>query len=136
LPLIVHRTGADPRFLDISLDADDRIAQDRKAAKISNYAANSMARMSSLRSWLSQWSIRLSRADGPACLKRTTVPVLVVRYSADGIVYPSQAKRWIHAAGKRSSTFVLTGARHFLRGQIDLQNTLADRLVDWGRILN
>jgi hypothetical protein len=95
-----------------------------------------MARMSSLRSWLSQWSIRLSRADGPACLKRTTVPVLVVRYSADGIVYPSQAEQWIHAAGKRSSIFVLTGARHFLRGQIDLQNTLADCLVDWGRTLN
>jgi pimeloyl-ACP methyl ester carboxylesterase len=136
LPLVVHRTGADPRFLDLLIDADDRTVQNRQAAEASNYAANNMARMSSLRSWLSQWSIKLSRGDGPACIKRTTVPIFVVRYSADGIVYPSQIDRWNQAAGKRATSFVLQGARHFLRGQVELQGTLADLLVEWARALN
>lgn len=135
MPLVIHRTGAEPRFLDVMIDPDDRSVQDRETARASNYAANSMARMSSLRSWLSQWSLRMSRADGPACLSRTSVPVLIVKYSADGIVYSSHHDRWVRAAKGKASCYELKGARHFLRGQPDQQNELADRLVEWARAL-
>lgn len=136
LPLIVHRTGADPRFLDLSIDPDDRRVQDAKSAKASNYSHASMARISSLRSWLSQWSARSSRADGPRSLAKTTVPVFVVRYSADGIVYPSQIAQWLDASKGRASAHVLKGATHFLRGQAELQNDLANNLLDWARALS
>ena len=136
LPLVIHRTGADPRFLDMSIDPDDRSAQNPESVRVSNYAANNMARMSSLRSWLSQWSVRCSRADGPACLSRTSVPVLAVRYSADGIAYTSHYDRWLSAAKSPPTTYLLKGARHFLRGQPEQQNQLADTLVDWARTLN
>lgn len=135
LPLVIHRTGADPRFLDLAIDPDDRSVQHRVTAQLSNYAANSMARMSSLRSWLSQWSLLLSRADGPKCLGQTSVPALMVRYSADGIVYTSHHERWMKAAKVRPTTYVLKGARHFLRGQPEHQSELADKLVDWARTL-
>ena len=136
LPLVVHRTGADPRFLDLTIDPDGRVRQSKDVVRLSNYAANNMARMSSLRSWLSQWSLRMNRADGPARLKETSVPVLIVKYSADGIVYTSHYNRWVEAAGTRATTYELIGARHFLRGQPELLNELADNLVDWSRTLN
>src|SRR5690606_2043612 len=97
LPLVVHRTSADPRLLDLAIDPDDRAVQDKRAVRASNYGHNSMARLSSLRSWLSQWSLRLTRADGPRCLERTSVPVFVARFSADGIVFPSQIEPWPRA---------------------------------------
>ena len=136
LPLVVHRTGADPRFLDLTIDPDERAAQNKDAVRLSNYAANNMARMSSLRSWLSQWSFRMSRADGPVRLSETSVPVLIVRYSADGIVYTSHYDRWVQAAKGRASTYKLKGARHFLRGQPEQLKELADKLVDWARTLS
>lgn len=132
-PLVVHRTGADPRFLDLALDPNGRGVQNIDAARASNYAHDNMARISSLRSWLSQWSVEFSRADGPACLARTTVPVLIVRYGADQIVFPSQTGEWVKAAGARGTFDLLPGANHFLGGQEDLQLQIADRLLDWAR---
>lgn len=133
LPLIVYRTSADPRFIDLSIDANDRVAQSIDVARASNYAPVGMGRMSTLRSWLSQWSLGHSRADGPKCLARTSAPVLIVRYSADNIVYPSQTQAWIDAAGNRAQSETLDGATHFLRGQSDLQKKLAKRVVEWSR---
>ena len=129
--LIVHRTSADPRFLDLLLDPNERPVQNAAAAKASNYSHNSMGRLSTLRSWLSQWSMRCSRADGPKCLARTTVPVAIVRYGADGIVFPSQMQMWIDAAGSRGTSTFIAGANHFLRNQLELQDTVARQLVDW-----
>jgi pimeloyl-ACP methyl ester carboxylesterase len=130
---IVHRTGADPRFLDIAIDPDDRVVQKADAAKASNYATNNMARLSTLRSWLSQWSVRCTRANGPKCLARTTVPVAIMRYGADGIVFPSQIRMWTDAVGDRGTTSVVPGANHFLRNQPDLHDHVANGLIAWAR---
>jgi pimeloyl-ACP methyl ester carboxylesterase len=131
--LVVHRTGADPRFLDLTIDPDERALQNAASAKASNYSHNSMGRLSSLRSWLSQWSTRHTRADGPMCLARTTVPVAIVRYGADGIVFPSQLQMWVDAAGSRGTFNVVAGANHFLRNQPDLQDQVAVRVIRWAR---
>jgi pimeloyl-ACP methyl ester carboxylesterase len=131
-PFIVHRTVADPRFLDLSLDPSDRAASD---AKRSNYGPTSLGRFSTLRSFLSQWSARLSRADGPACMARTSVPVLNVLYSADTLVFPAQVRLWSQAAGGRCQDHVLKGATHHLFGQDRLIEELADLLVAWAERL-
>ncbi len=133
MPLIVHRTGADPRFLDISLDPNERPAQNAAAARASNYAANSMGRSSTLRSWLSQWSLKYSRADGPECLKSIQAPVFIARYGADSIVFPSHTQQWIAAAGGRAVVEVLPGATHFMRGQDELQKRITRRVIEWAR---
>lgn len=73
-PLVVHRTYADPRLVDLSLDANDREpGGTRGQPRAVNYGPNGLGRFSTLTSWLSQWSLE-SRANGPADLAATGVP--------------------------------------------------------------
>jgi pimeloyl-ACP methyl ester carboxylesterase len=131
---LVFRTAADPRFVDLTLDPSDRKAgTTRGSARASNNGVLHTGRICSLRSWLSQWSTRLSRADGPKCLERTQVPVLSIPSSADPVVFPSQVGQYTKAAGSRCSAHTLKGATHHMHGQPQLVDKLADLLVDWGK---
>jgi hypothetical protein len=127
-PFIVYRTVADPRFLDLALDPSDRAVARYKPL---NYGPTNLGRFSTLRSFLSQWSARASRADGPSCMARCSVPVLNAMYSADTLVFPAQCRSWSVAAGARCTDHVLKGATHFLLGQEALVEELADLLVGW-----
>jgi hypothetical protein len=131
-PFIVYRTVADPRFLDLALDPSDRAVSNTRR---SNYGPTNLGRFSTLRSFLSQWSARLSRADGPACMARTSVPVLNVFYSADTLVFPAQVRLWSQATGERCQDHVLKNATHHLVGQDKLIEELADLLVAWAERL-
>ena len=71
---------------------------------------------STLTSWLSQWSPE-SRADGPACLARTSVPVLNLEFSADSAVFPGDIKLWSDAAGSREDYHRIAKATHYMDGQ-------------------
>ncbi len=131
-PFLVYRTAADPRFVDLSLDPSDRkTGTTRGSAKSTNYGTTTLGRICTLRSWLSQWSIRLSRADGPPCLEKTSVPVLAVTHSADTVVFPSQVGLWQKAAGARCTHHVLKGATHHLHGQPELVDKLSGMISDW-----
>jgi pimeloyl-ACP methyl ester carboxylesterase len=131
---LVFRTAADPRFVDLTIDPSDRKAgTTRGSARASNYGVLHTGRICSLRSWLSQWSVRLSRADGPKCLERTSVPVLCVTYSADPVVFPSQVGQYTAAARGRVSAHRLEGATHHMHGQPQLIDHLCDLLVGWAK---
>src|SRR5262245_59621792 len=133
-PFLVFRTSADPRFTDLSLDPSDRKAgTTRGSARAANNGVMHTGRICSLRSWLSQWSVRLSRADGPKCLERTSVPVLSVTYSADPVVFPSQVGEYTAAARGRATAHMLKGATHHLHGQPQLIEDLAGLLVEWAK---
>ena len=134
---LVFRTAADPRFVDLTLDPSDRKAgTTRGSARAANYGVMHTGRICSLRSWLSQWSLRLSRAGGPQNLERTSVPVLSVTFSADPVVFPSQVGEYTAAARARCSAHTLKGATHHMHGQPQLIEQLADLLVDWGKGLH
>lgn len=131
---LVFRTAADPRFVDLSLDPSDRKAgTTRGSARAANYGVMHTGRICSLRSWLSQWSVRLSRAGGPRNLERTSVPVLSVTYSADPVVFPSQVGEYTAAARGRCSAHMLKGATHHMHGQPELVERLSDLLLDWAK---
>ena len=59
---------------------------------------NAMGRTTSLTAFLSQWSSR-SQADGPSNLARTTVPKLLLTYTADQSTFPSTRDAWLQAGG-------------------------------------
>jgi len=126
---VVHRTNADPRHVDLSLDANDR-----KPGKPqeTNFSPNGLGRFTTLRSWLSQWSIDYSRAKGPECLERTTVPVLMAYFTADNIVLPSYYEAWERAAGARGERVDFKGLPHYPNAQPDQIDKVADLLADWG----
>jgi pimeloyl-ACP methyl ester carboxylesterase len=77
-----------------------------------------LARFSTLRSWLSQWSRDESRADGVACAARISVPVLVIRNGADDAVPPSHPQRLYDAVRHADKEMVeIAGAGHYYFGQ-------------------
>jgi pimeloyl-ACP methyl ester carboxylesterase len=128
---VIHRTHADPRFLDLRLDANDR-----KAGGIwgdprqVNCGANAMGRFTSLTAFLSQWS-SASNADGPRNLARTTVPVLFFEHTADSSTFPSTRAAWLIAAGRRATAHRLEGGNHYLTGQPELVTRMADLIAEW-----
>ncbi len=84
-PFVVYRTMADPRFLDTSLDPNDRPANRCLLGDplTSNNVPAGLGRYSSLRSWLSQWSYDESNADGPRHAANIHIPYLLVENTAD-----------------------------------------------------
>lgn len=132
---VIHRTHADPRFLDLSIDANDRAPGSLWGdPREVNCAASSMARFSTLGAFLSQWS-SASQADGPDNLARTSVPVLFMEYTADQSTFPSTAKLWLEAAGKRARTHRIARGNHYLAGQPEKIEKVADLIANWTRSL-
>lgn len=129
---VVHRTYADPRFVDTSLDSNDRAPGGNRGdtPEQANRSANSLARFSTLTSWLSQWS-KYSNADGPGNLARTSVPVLQLEYTADGGVFPSDVARWTEAGGERIENHRIVGAAHYLYRQPEQLAQVADLTAAW-----
>jgi pimeloyl-ACP methyl ester carboxylesterase len=117
---VVQGTMADPRWLDPSIDPNDRrpgwcFLGD---PQVVNDGPVGLARFCSLRSWLSQWSLDDSNADSLRSLARTSVPVLVVANSADDAATPSHADRMFAAVGhERRQLIVIKGANHYYFGQ-------------------
>jgi pimeloyl-ACP methyl ester carboxylesterase len=132
---IIHRTHADPRCLDLTLDPNDRQlgsvwGNGYAGARGVNYAASQMGRITSLTAFLSQWSSR-SRADGPANLARTSVPVLLCTYTADQSTFPSTRAAWLQAGGARIRNVDIVGGNHYLAGQPALVEQTADAMAAW-----
>ena len=81
---IVHGTMADPRWLDATIEPNDRKPGWCYLGdpKVVNDSPIGIARFTSIRSWLSQWSYELSEADGEKCAAKITKPILVLGNSA------------------------------------------------------
>jgi hypothetical protein len=130
LAFVVHRTLADPRCLDPRIDPNDRAPGTTVwgPPATQNFAANSMGRYTSLTAFLSQWA-PVSRGNGPVCLALTSVPVVLVQHSADPSTFPSDHAEWVRAARGRVMTHTLVGGTHYLDGQPELVEQLADHVA-------
>lgn len=130
---MVHRTCADPRFLDLSLDPNDRATGMAwgEPERINN-GARDVARFTTLTSWLSQWSLQ-SRAHGPDCIRRTSVPVLTLEFTADTNVLPSDTAMWTEALGDRQDLHTIKGATHFLADQPHARDEVTALIADWAQ---
>ena len=136
-PMLVYRTYADPRFVDLSHDANDRAPGGNRGddPRVMNYGVNSLARYTSLSAWMSQWSMD-SQADGPTNLALTSVPVLHLELTADGSVFPSAIREWsqaIRSGGRdgRESFHRIPKATHYFRGQPELVEQVAQLCAYW-----
>jgi alpha-beta hydrolase superfamily lysophospholipase len=131
---VTHRTMADLRFLDPAIDPNDRKPGWCYMGKpaTANNGPIGLGRFSTLRAWLSQWSIDDSNALGPKCAAAITVPLLAIENSADDAV-PQPHARIIHdAAGSRDKTFrLIKGATHYYQGQPELLKQAVELCVGW-----
>jgi hypothetical protein len=91
--LIVYRTEADLRALDLSLDPSERDAGTLFSYRpdLSNYMEFGFARVCTPRAWLSTWSALSSNADVVRNAARVRVPSLVVFYRGDNAIFPADA---------------------------------------------
>lgn len=131
---VVQGTMADPRFIDETLEPSDRRPHYCMLGDpvVVNDGPVGLARFSTLRSWMSQWSYDDSNADGLKCAARISVPMLVIENSADDACTPSHAARLMAAAVKAPQTHaVIKGANHYYSGQPDKAAESAGVFVEW-----
>lgn len=113
---VVHGTMADPRWLDPSIDPNDRTPGQCYLGdpRLINDSPGGLGRYATLRSWLSQWGLDTSRADGLTCGADCRVPTLVVGNSADDACTPSHTHRLFDAVAATDKTLhEVKGATHY-----------------------
>ncbi|MGV9925635.1 serine aminopeptidase domain-containing protein [Nocardia rhamnosiphila] len=116
---VVHGTMADPTVLDPALDPNDRTPGESYLGEPQevNTGAFGLARFTTLRSWLSQWSIDDARGDAVACGPDIEVPTLVLYNAADNVCTPSHAHRIYEALGCADKELhEIPGANHYYLG--------------------
>lgn len=117
---IVHGTMADPRWLDPAIDPNDRTPGTCYLGdpRLINDSPGGLGRYATLRSWLSQWGLDASAADGPRCAADCHVPTLVIGNSADDACTPSHTHRLHDAVASPDKTLVtIEGATHYYARQ-------------------
>ena len=89
----VWRTDADPRCFDLSLEPSDRAYGTLWGANpiASNFGSVGFARNCTAESWLSNWSALSSNASMEVCAPDLKLPVLMIEYTGDNSVFPSEA---------------------------------------------
>lgn len=131
---VVHGTMADPRWLDANIDPNDRPEKWCYLGdpKVVNNGPVGLARFTTLRSWLSQWSYDESNADGLKCAQNITVPALVVGNTADDACTPSHTYRLFDAIGHDDKQMKeIKGANHYYFGQPDKLEDAAIAVHEW-----
>ncbi len=116
---VTYRTVADPRFLDLTIDPDDRaVGTIWGDPKVANEAPGPMGRFSTLRSWLSTWSPTYSNGNSLKNLPHVSVPIGMMPMTAD------QGTMMVHARAIRDAApshltdfFPLNGLNHYFHGQ-------------------
>lgn len=92
--MLVYRTDADPRYVDLSLDpsARDYGSLWGRRPDIINYGAVGFSRVVSPEAWLSTWSGVTSQAEIASTGRRMTLPALVIAYEGDNAILPSDTE--------------------------------------------
>jgi len=131
---VVHRTMADPRWLDPKVDPNDRkpgwcFLGDPKAV---NVGPVGMARFSTLRSWLSQWSFDDSNARTDLNAGRISVPAIVIENTADDATPACHPRKIFDLLGSQDKELHrVQGATHYYQGQAQKLQEVVDLCLDW-----
>ncbi len=133
---VTHRTLAEPRFLDASIEPNDRPIGTcfMGVPETANSGPIGLARFSTLRSWLSQWSPDDTHCHGETCAAGISVPMLAIEHSADDAVPQPHTQRIFDAAASADKTkAVIQGGNHYFVGQPELLQQAVDLCQTWLR---
>jgi alpha-beta hydrolase superfamily lysophospholipase len=130
--ITTYRTLADPAYLDLSIDPDDRALGTIFAfpdPHDANYGMGGLGRVMTARGWLSTWSGLSSHAAVAETIPGVTVPTLVVHPTADTEIRLHQARAIYDASGADDKEYVeIKGAAHYFPGR---RREAMQVVLDW-----
>ena len=130
--MITYRTLADPAYLDLSIEPDDRPMGSLFAFPDpldANYGRGGLARSMTARGWLSTWSALSSKAKLADTMPHVKVPTMIVHPMADTEIRIREALEIRDAAGASDVTYLqMPKALHYLEGS---RREAMDAVVAW-----
>jgi len=113
--IVVHRTDADLRGVDLSLDVNDRPYGSLfgRRPDLTNYGIVGFGRVTTPEAWLSTWSGLSSRAGLLRCAAGVSIPVLLVELTGDQACFPSDANAIVKAFIGDDISHVRVAGSHF-----------------------
>jgi hypothetical protein len=134
--LIVNRTEADPRYVDLSLDPNERPYGSLHGPypHLINYGTIGFGRICSPDAWLSTWSGRSTNASFAKAAPHVQVPTLYLEFSGDQTLLPADAGQLYNAIGALDKERGVIPGLHFgtaLPGHRPGIELAADAVLDW-----
>jgi hypothetical protein len=133
---VTHRTMADPRFIDLTIDPNGRkpFWTYLGHPETVNCGPAGLGRVSTLRSWLSQWAPSHSRANSLVTATNVTVPFLALECGADDAVpQPHTAQIYAAVGSGDREMHVVEGANHYFVNQPEELASASGLISHWLR---
>lgn len=113
--LTTYRTDADPAYVDLSIDPNDRHYGSLFGHRpdLTNHGLVGFGRLTTPDSWLSTWSATHTNADFVRCAPGVRVPTLHVEFSGDQAARPAAGARMFAALGAADKTHHVVRGQHF-----------------------
>lgn len=110
----IHRTEANPAYTDLSITPSARQIGSFSSPRpdILNYMEAGFGKYQTPRAWLSTWSGASSRASTLDCLRKVTVPTLVITYDGDNAVMPCDTEAIFEQSPARRKKHVRVAGDH------------------------
>jgi acetyl esterase/lipase len=128
----IHRTMADPAFVDLSIEPDDRVVSAYNGdprPDLVNYGTG-VATILTPAAWLSTWSGVSTHARTDSCLRMVTDPLLVVHYMGDVITRLSEVEGFFNAAAATDKQIVKIRHADHYGFQISADGTKGERSAE------
>jgi pimeloyl-ACP methyl ester carboxylesterase len=130
----LFRTWGDLRCMDPAIDPSDRpTPRCYRGHPAQANRAFGIGRSSSLKTWLSMWSLETSQCQGAPQLAKIDVPSLVVQSTADMGVFPSDARAIYGALAARDKRLELVPGAHYFEDSQSNRRAVVELMVEWLR---